>query len=99
MRLLHCKVKEPNYQNPPVTLVQKEYGDKTPPYAILSHRWGETNEEVSFNDLESDLAMKKRKGYKKLMGFVRKPSRMDMIMFGSIPAALTRAVAPNFRRQ
>jgi hypothetical protein len=42
-------------------------GDDTiPPYAILSHRWGKENEEVTFEDMEKGTG-KKKTGYKKLL--------------------------------
>ncbi|KAF2821075.1 HET-domain-containing protein, partial [Ophiobolus disseminans] len=52
-----------------------EYGDlsltewaekEVPPYAILSHRWGRDEEEVSFKDLMEDGGRNK-KGYRKLL--------------------------------
>ncbi|KAI0434793.1 HET-domain-containing protein [Xylaria sp. FL1042] len=45
--------------------LQEFIGDKTPPYAILSHTWGE--DEVSFQDL-ADPKHKKKLGYKKIQG-------------------------------
>ncbi|KAM7187328.1 HET domain containing protein, partial [Rhypophila sp. PSN 637] len=44
------------------------YGDDIPPYAILSHRWGQ--EEVTFDDLTKGLAPT-RQGFAKLQGFCR----------------------------
>ncbi|KAI8668926.1 HET domain-containing protein [Fusarium keratoplasticum] len=41
------------------------YGDKIPPYAILSHTWGD--EEVLFADIQNNTAQSKR-GFRKLMG-------------------------------
>jgi hypothetical protein len=38
---------------------------KPPPYAILSHRWGEEAEEVSFEDIERNTG-KDKSGYKKI---------------------------------
>jgi hypothetical protein len=35
------------------------------PYAILSHTWGEDNEEITFNNLK-DSSGKTKNGYKKL---------------------------------
>lgn len=47
-----------------------EFVGKVPPYAILSHTWGD--EEVSFRDLRtnnrSTLEEKKKKGYAKIKG-------------------------------
>jgi hypothetical protein len=37
----------------------------TPPYAILSHTWGDDDDEVTFDDLEKGLG-KSKVGYKKL---------------------------------
>jgi hypothetical protein len=39
--------------------------NKPPPYAILSHRWGEEVEEVSFEDIASNTG-KGKSGYKKI---------------------------------
>jgi hypothetical protein len=39
--------------------------NKPPPYAILSHRWGEEAEEVSFEDIASNTG-KGKSGYKKI---------------------------------
>jgi hypothetical protein len=38
---------------------------KLPPYAILSYRWGEEAEEVSFEDIERNTG-KDKSGYKKI---------------------------------
>jgi hypothetical protein len=38
---------------------------KPPPYAILSYRWGEEAEEVSFEDIERNTG-KDKSGYKKI---------------------------------
>ncbi|KAI1207344.1 heterokaryon incompatibility protein-domain-containing protein [Annulohypoxylon truncatum] len=54
MRLLHAK-----------DLVINEYQENIPPYAILSHTWGD--EEVSFVDFIEGKAPC-RKGYQKIMG-------------------------------
>jgi hypothetical protein len=40
-------------------------GNKPPPYAILSHRWGEEAEEVSFEDIARNTG-KDKSGYKKI---------------------------------
>ncbi|KAF5020976.1 hypothetical protein F66182_6988 [Fusarium sp. NRRL 66182] len=40
-------------------------GDKTPPYAILSHRWGSDEEEVSFDDMKTGNT--KKSGMEKVM--------------------------------
>jgi hypothetical protein len=39
--------------------------DNLPPYAILSHRWGEVAEEVSFEDIAGN-AGKDKSGYQKI---------------------------------
>jgi hypothetical protein len=39
--------------------------NKLPPYAILSHRWGEDTEEVTFEDLVQNRG-KVKFGYKKI---------------------------------
>ncbi|KAF5330094.1 hypothetical protein D9758_018671 [Tetrapyrgos nigripes] len=46
------------------------FGDKIPPYAILSHTWGETKDEVTFQDMMAeDLSVAEGKaGYKKIRG-------------------------------
>ncbi|KAJ3569247.1 hypothetical protein NPX13_g6148 [Xylaria arbuscula] len=45
--------------------LEEFWGDRTPPYAILSHTWGE--EEVSFQDLD-DPKHKEKLGYAKIEG-------------------------------
>ena len=40
-------------------------GDKIPPYAILSHKWGEDYAEVTFKDLMKDTG-KTNVGYDKI---------------------------------
>lgn len=39
---------------------------KPPPYAILSHRWGADNDEVTFRDFEQGTAQTRVGGYRKL---------------------------------
>ncbi|KAF2189356.1 hypothetical protein K469DRAFT_626298 [Zopfia rhizophila CBS 207.26] len=53
----------------------KFIGDKIPRYAILSHRWGEDSEEVTFKDLENGTG-KDKVGYKKL-NFCREQAVRD----------------------
>ncbi|KAE9368309.1 HET-domain-containing protein, partial [Stipitochalara longipes BDJ] len=60
MRFLHCDLG--NAAAP----VLEEFYDDIPPYAILSHRWGKANEEVSFKDIETGADISKREGYRKL---------------------------------
>jgi len=43
-------------------------GDKIPPYAILSHRWGADREEVSYHDIETGKFEERGNGSKKLKG-------------------------------
>jgi hypothetical protein len=43
----------------------KDITYSTTPYAILSHTWGEDDEEVNFEDLK-DSSAKTKDGYKKL---------------------------------
>jgi len=43
----------------------KVYVNDTPPYAILSHTWGDDEEEVTFKDLKKGSG-KKKSGYKKI---------------------------------
>ncbi|KAI1372838.1 HET-domain-containing protein [Hypoxylon crocopeplum] len=55
------------------TLELKEFfGRKTPPYAILSHTWGD--EEVTFQEWEhrTDNTVKRKEGYAKIMGACRR---------------------------
>jgi len=47
------------------------YGDKIPPYAILSHTWGPDEDEVSYEEFRSQsdavqAGLRKRPGYRKL---------------------------------
>lgn len=45
-------------------------GDVIPPYAILSHTWGD--DELTFQDmLQQDDEVKAKRGYQKLLGFSR----------------------------
>ncbi|KAK4457239.1 heterokaryon incompatibility protein-domain-containing protein, partial [Cladorrhinum samala] len=46
------------------TLEMKEYYEQIPPYAILSHTWGE--EEVTFQDFQSRSDREKKKGFTKI---------------------------------
>ncbi|PVH75291.1 hypothetical protein DL98DRAFT_388945, partial [Cadophora sp. DSE1049] len=51
----------------------------TTPYAILSHAWGENNEEVTFQDLKNGSG-KTKNGYKKL-GFCREQAARDGLQY------------------
>ena len=44
----------------------KEFHDDIPPYAILSHTWGDDQEEVTFHDIETASGTSKA-GYAKLL--------------------------------
>ena len=60
MRLLCCNVGD----QPFTTL--KEFYTNIPSYAILSHRWGDPKEEISFNDLKNGVDISRKQGYQKL---------------------------------
>jgi Heterokaryon incompatibility protein (HET) len=55
----------------------KDFLDKIPPYAILSHTWGADDEEVTFNDLENGLS-KSKAGHTKIQ-FCGEQARKDKI--------------------
>jgi hypothetical protein len=72
MRLLHLQ------ENGECTLVR--YTRKTvPPYAILSHTWGEEGEEVTFQDIEKG-AGKGKPGYAKIR-FCAEQARKDNLQY------------------
>jgi hypothetical protein len=49
-----------------ITLTQNLVGDNSiPPYAIISHTWGQDNEEVTFEDMVKGVGVEKQ-GYKRL---------------------------------
>ncbi|KAF2035026.1 TPR-like protein [Setomelanomma holmii] len=54
-------------------------GKPIPPYAILSHRWGHPDSEVSFQDLASNDHQKKD-GYRKI-GFCVKQAAQDQLQY------------------
>ncbi|KAI1164701.1 HET-domain-containing protein [Nemania serpens] len=58
MRLLHCK-----------SLTFEEFIHDVPPYAILSHTWGD--EEVSFDDMKSRATASRLEGHKKISATCR----------------------------
>ncbi|KAN0108803.1 Heterokaryon incompatibility protein (HET) domain containing protein [Hyaloscypha variabilis] len=60
MRLLCCTVGDR-----PFTTLEEFYSD-IPDYAILSHRWGQPGQEISFKDLESGDDISQKRGYQKL---------------------------------
>jgi len=58
MRLLHVETLE----------LREFYDDQTPPYAILSHTWGDDAEELSLHDILAGEPFKDGIGIKKLRG-------------------------------
>jgi hypothetical protein len=79
-------------------------GEQIPPYAILSHTWGEDYEEVSFTDLTESTGTEKT-GYKKLQ-FCGTQAAKDGLEFfwidtccidKSSSAELTEAINSMFR--
>jgi hypothetical protein len=71
MRLLKYEYKELNIVS---------FSDTaTPPYAILSHRWGEDAEEVNFEDLARN-AGKDKPGYRKIW-FCGEQARQDGLQY------------------
>jgi hypothetical protein len=97
MRLLHAR------EDGKFSLA--EYmGEQIPPYAILSHTWGEDHEEVSFRDLTESKGTEKT-GYKKLQ-FCGTQATKDGLEFfwidtccidKSSSAELTEAINSMFR--
>jgi hypothetical protein len=63
MRLLRCSLTVDDENWIPTI---EEFSTDIPPYAILSHRWGRPNDEVSFNDLDRGLDVSHKPGYRKL---------------------------------
>ncbi|KAF8859299.1 HET-domain-containing protein [Acephala macrosclerotiorum] len=63
MRLLRCSLTVDDENWIPTI---EEFSTDIPPYAILSHRWGKPNDEVSFNDLDRGLDVSHKPGYRKL---------------------------------
>jgi hypothetical protein len=55
-------------------------GEDVPEYAILSHRWGADNEEVTFRDLVEDTG-KSKVGYDKIRLCGRQASRDGLQFF------------------
>ncbi|KAF2264951.1 kinesin light chain 3 [Lojkania enalia] len=71
MRLLHFNTSK--------RLVSTDFRGKTvPPYAILSHRWGDS--EVLFEDLEHDTYEEKTDGYRKIK-FCAKQAAQDQLQY------------------
>jgi hypothetical protein len=52
----------------------------TTPYAILSHTWGDDNEEVNFKDL-TDGSWKKKHGYRKIQFYGERAGRDGLEYF------------------
>lgn len=48
------------------TMKISQRNDDIVQYAILSHRWGTTEEEVSFTDIQNTIVARRKKGYKKI---------------------------------
>ncbi|KAF2820888.1 hypothetical protein CC86DRAFT_303869 [Ophiobolus disseminans] len=72
MRLLHL--------DPSDRLVLTDFPSQSiPPYAILSHRWGDPNSEVLFGDIESN-AYHKKDGYRKIK-FCAKQAAQDQLQY------------------
>ncbi|KAJ4250937.1 hypothetical protein NW762_011587 [Fusarium torreyae] len=57
------------------------FGDQIPPYAILSHRWGNDDEEVSFEDVRGGYTQKS--GMQKIVGCCAQ-AKMDNIKYAWI---------------
>jgi tetratricopeptide (TPR) repeat protein len=72
MRLLHL--------DPSGRLVLTDFRNQSiPPYAILSHRWGDPDSEVLFEDLESN-AYQEKDGYRKIE-FCAKQAAQDQLKY------------------
>ncbi|RDL35384.1 uncharacterized protein BP5553_07315 [Venustampulla echinocandica] len=67
MRLIHCTLSIAS-QETLVHLELHEYLLDFPRYAILSHRWGAPEEELTFPDIQKGLTLTKGKGYEKITG-------------------------------
>ena len=66
MYLLHFQT-DNGIPSPSIGLAQ--YVGVVPPYAILSHMWGPAADEVTFQDLMSDVEnAQQKKGYWKIVG-------------------------------
>jgi hypothetical protein len=66
-------------------------GNNVLPYAILSHTWGPSNEEVTYQDLLSGTG-KEKKGYGKLT-FCGQQARKDSLNYFWIDTSCIRNVA------
>ncbi len=74
MRLLECSL------DGDFSLTEDLIGNKIPPYAILSHRWGLNAEEVTYRDLVDGTGNEKA-GYKKLRFCAEQARRDDLRYF------------------
>jgi hypothetical protein len=61
----------------------KDLTDSIPPYAILSHTWGDDDEEISFRDLVEDSGMAKTEttGYRKIQFCAQQAARDNLQYF------------------
>jgi hypothetical protein len=61
----------------------KDLVDNIPPYAILSHTWGDEDEEITFRDLVEDTGMAKSGtiGYRKIQFCGEQASRDKLRYF------------------
>ncbi|PVH80147.1 HET-domain-containing protein [Cadophora sp. DSE1049] len=97
MRLLHRK-DDGNFG------LTEFFGNKVPPYAILSHTWGPDGEEVIFKDIENGQASHKS-GWKKIEFCEKEAAHHDLEYFWvdtccidkSSSAELTEAINTMFR--
>ena len=82
----------------------KDQASKIPPYGILSHTWGDDDEEVTFQDLKNGLG-KKKVGYKKIQFCAEQATRDGLQYFWvdtccidkSNNAELSEAIVSMFR--
>jgi len=82
----------------------KDQASKIPPYGILSHTWGDDDEEVTFQDLKNGLG-KKKVGYKKIQFCAEEATRDGLQYFWvdtccidkSNNAELSEAIVSMFR--
>jgi hypothetical protein len=81
-----------------------EFLDNIPPYAILSHTWGDTNDEVTYDDLTKGTG-KSKKGYTKIQFCAKQAADNGLQYFWidtccidkSSSAELTEAINSMFR--
>jgi hypothetical protein len=73
MRLLHRK------EDGRLSLTDVLVGDQIPPYAILSHTWGEDRDEVTFDDMAEGTGRDKP-GYDKI-GFCEEQARQNGLQY------------------